>query len=84
LLLIDGHDDILLTESASEKVLQRICAAGGHAPRKVYPGLGHDAVVYESMKDQMDWIAARYSGEPTPNNCAPPSTTVVENVSWWM
>jgi len=58
LLLIDGHDDILLTESASEKVLQRICAAGGHAQRKVYPGLGHDAVVYGSLKDQMDWIAA--------------------------
>ena len=34
-------------------------------------GLGHDPVVYGSLKDQMDWIGARFAGEPAPNNCAP-------------
>ena len=69
LLLVGGGDDVLFTESAGQKVLQRICAAGGHAQRRVYPGLGHDPVVYGSLKDQMDWIAARFAGKPAPDDC---------------
>jgi len=69
LLLVGGGDDVLFTESAGQKVLQRICAAGGHAQRRVYPGLGHDPVVYGSLKDQMDWIAARFAGKPAPDEC---------------
>jgi len=70
LLLVGGGDDVLFTESAGQKILQRICAAGGHAQRKVYPGLGHDPVVYGSLKDQMDWIAARFAGKPAPDDCS--------------
>ena len=70
LLLVGGGDDVLFTESAGQKIVQRICAAGGHAQRKVYPGLGHDPVVYGSLKDQMGWIAARFAGKPAPNDCS--------------
>ena len=70
LLLVGGGGDILFTESAGQKVVQRICAAGGHAQRNVYPGLGHDPVVYGSLKDQMDWVAARFAGKPAPNDCS--------------
>ena len=67
LLLVGGGDDVLFTESAGQKIVQRICAAGGHAQRKVYPGLGH---IYGSLKDQMGWIAARFAGKPAPNDCS--------------
>lgn len=70
LLLVGGGDDVLFTESAGQKVAQRLCAAGGYVQRKVYPGLGHDPVVYGSLKDQMDWIAARFAGKPAPNDCS--------------
>lgn len=69
LLLVGGGDDILFTEATGRKIVERICAAGGHAQRKVYPGLGHDAVVYGSLKDQMEWIARRFDGKTAPNDC---------------
>jgi pimeloyl-ACP methyl ester carboxylesterase len=69
LLLVGGGDDLLFTESAGRKIFQRLCASGGQVQRKVYPGLGHDPVVYGSLRDQMDWIAARFAGRPAPNDC---------------
>ena len=69
LLLVSGGDDIIFTESASRKIFQRLCAAGGQVQRKVYPGLGHDPVVYGSLRDQMGWIAARFAGTPAPSDC---------------
>jgi pimeloyl-ACP methyl ester carboxylesterase len=72
MLLVGGGDDVLFTEAAGRKVFQRLCAAGGHVQRRVYAGLGHDPVVYGSMKDQMDWIAARFAGKAAPNDCPYP------------
>jgi pimeloyl-ACP methyl ester carboxylesterase len=71
ILLLGGGDDILFTDAAGQRVFKRICAAGGQAQRKAYPGLGHDAVVYGSMKDQLGWIAQRFGGKTLPNDCAP-------------
>nr|WP_259460827.1 lipase family protein [Paraburkholderia sp. BL23I1N1] len=69
MLLVTGGDDVLFTETAGRKTVDRICAAGGQLQWKVYPGLGHDAVVYGSLKDQMRWIAERFDGKSTPNDC---------------
>jgi len=69
LLLVGGGDDVLFTESAGQRIFQRLCAVGGVVQRKVYPRLGHDPVVYGSLKDQIDWIAARFAGMPPPNDC---------------
>ena len=58
---------LLLKTSAL--ILQRLCNSGAQVLRNVYPGLGHDPVVYGSLRDQLDWIAARFAGEPAPSNC---------------
>ncbi|MGF6636631.1 hypothetical protein [Paraburkholderia sp. 35.1] len=70
ILLVGGGDDILFTKVAGQKVFDRICAAGGQVQRKLYPGLGHDAVVYGSLKDQLQWITQRFRGNAVPNDCA--------------
>lgn len=70
LLLVGGGDDILFTESAGAKVFQRLCVAGGQIQRKVYPGLGHDPVVYGSLRDQVDWINDRFAKRPAPSDCS--------------
>lgn len=70
MLLVGGGDDILFTESAGQKIFQRLCAAGGAIQRKMYPGLGHDPVVYGSLRDQLDWMAARFAGTPAPSDCS--------------
>jgi len=72
LLLAGGGDDILFTDSASRKIFQRFCSARARVQRNVYPGLGHDPVVYGSLRDQLNWIAARFAGEPAPSNCPAP------------
>jgi alpha-beta hydrolase superfamily lysophospholipase len=69
LLLVGGGSDILFTESAGGKIAQRYCSAGARVQRNVYPGLGHDALVYGSLRDQLEWIAARFAGTPAPSNC---------------
>jgi len=72
LLLVGGGEDILFTESAGKKIFQRLCSSGTRVQRNLYPGLGHDPVVYGSLRDQLDWIAARFSGQPAPSNCPSP------------
>ena len=69
-LLLNGGDDILFTESAGRKIFQRLCASGGQIQLSVYSGLGHDPVVYASLRDQMEWIAARFAGRSAPNDCS--------------
>ena len=61
-----------VTGSANRKVLQRHCPTGARVQRNVYPGLGHNPVVYGSLRDQLDWIAACFAGEPAPSNCPAP------------
>jgi pimeloyl-ACP methyl ester carboxylesterase len=69
LLLVVGGDDILFTASAAARIGRRLCNSGAQVQRNIYPGLGHDPVVYGSLRDQLDWIAARFAGKPAPNNC---------------
>ena len=69
LLLVGGGDDILFTESAGGKIFERLCRSGARVQRNVYPGLGHDPVVYGSLRDQLAWIAGRFAGNPAPSNC---------------
>jgi alpha-beta hydrolase superfamily lysophospholipase len=69
MLMITGGADFLFTEAASQKILQRMCNAGAKVQRKVYPGLAHDPVVYGSLRDQLEWIAGRFAGDPPPNSC---------------
>src|ERR1700719_1892264 len=64
LLLVTGGADILFTAAASEKVSKRLCRSGVRVQRSVYPGLGHDPLVYGSLREQIAWIAGRFAGEP--------------------
>jgi pimeloyl-ACP methyl ester carboxylesterase len=70
LLLVGGGDDILFTESAGGKIFERLCRSGARVQRNVYSGLGHDPVVYGSLREQLGWIAGRFAGVPAPSNCA--------------
>jgi acetyl esterase/lipase len=73
--LVGGGSDVMFTESAGTRVFQRLCASGAMVRRSVYPGLGHDAVVYGSLKDQVAWIASRFAGDPAPSDCAARTTS---------
>ncbi len=72
MLLVGGGDDILFTESAGSTIFSRLCRSGGRIQRNVYPGLGHDALVYGSLRDQLQWISDRFAGRAAPGNCPAP------------
>jgi alpha-beta hydrolase superfamily lysophospholipase len=69
LLIVTGGDDVLFTANASKMVAARLCKAGVRTQRSLYPGLGHDPLVYGSLGEQLRWITGRFSGETAPSNC---------------
>ena len=69
LLIVTGGDDVLFTPNASRIVAARLCNAGVRTQRSLYPGLGHDPLVYGSIGEQLKWISGRFSGETAPSNC---------------
>jgi hypothetical protein len=52
-LLATGGADVMFTETAAQKVFRRLCTRGERVQWNVYPGLGHDPVVYGSLRDQL-------------------------------
>jgi hypothetical protein len=56
-------------QAASEKVSERLCRSGVRVQRSVYPGLGHDPLVYGFLREQVEWITGRFSGETAPGSC---------------
>jgi hypothetical protein len=46
-----------------------MCSEGDIVEYKTYPGLDHDPLVYGSFRDQINWIHARFVGQPAQNNC---------------
>lgn len=69
LLLVTGGADPMFTSEASLKIAGRLCRAGVRVQRSVYQGLGHDALVFGSMREQIEWIKSRFSGLSAPSNC---------------
>src|ERR1700722_15910247 len=69
LLFVTGGADPMFTARASKTVSERLCHSGERVQRSVYPGLGHDPLVYGSLSEQIKWITGRFSGAPAPNNC---------------
>ena len=73
LLLVTGGADPMFTATASKKVSERLCRSGERVQRSVYPGLGHDPLVYGSLPEQINWIRGRFSGARAPSNCNSPT-----------
>jgi pimeloyl-ACP methyl ester carboxylesterase len=69
LLLVTGGADPMFTPEASEIVFRRLCRSGQRVQRSVYPGLGHDPLVYGSLTEQIEWMKGRFSGATAPSNC---------------
>jgi pimeloyl-ACP methyl ester carboxylesterase len=72
LLLVTGGADPMFTATSSKIVAERLCSIGERVQRSVYPGLGHDPLVYGSLTEQIEWIKGRFSGAPAPSNCSSP------------
>jgi pimeloyl-ACP methyl ester carboxylesterase len=69
IFLYHGADDDLIPPDVSARLLERYCAHGVVASRKVYPGTDHVSVVQAAFGDIASFALARVAGTPPPNDC---------------
>ena len=70
IFLYHGADDDLIPPAVSARLLERYCANGVVASRKVYPGTNHVTVVAAAFGDILGFAEARLAGTPPANDCA--------------
>jgi pimeloyl-ACP methyl ester carboxylesterase len=73
IFLYHGANDDLVPPDMSARLLQRYCAHGVVASRKVYAGTDHISVVQAAFGDIAAYALARIAGTPPPNDCVSPS-----------
>ena len=72
LVILHGGDDEQIPAISSQFLLAQLCVQPGQGPtiRIEYPGEDHSGVIDAQRDDLLEWIAARFAGEPAPNTCA--------------
>jgi pimeloyl-ACP methyl ester carboxylesterase len=69
LLLISGENDGDVPSSLAAAMVGRLCQQKDRVLFVNYPGLNPNAVLGNSVGEQVSWIRARFSGQPAPSNC---------------
>jgi alpha-beta hydrolase superfamily lysophospholipase len=69
LLVIAGEADMTVPIWAVRATVKSACDAGLALEFRTYPGLDHDPTMDKSTPDQLAWIAARFAGRPSGNDC---------------
>ena len=69
ILVAQGLADTTVEPSITTQAVRQMRSEGDIVEYKTYPGLDHDPLVYGSFRDQINWIHARFVGQPAPNNC---------------
>ncbi len=70
-LLLHGGADEQIPALSSWFLQTQICALPNQGPvhRIEYPGEQHSSVIIAYFGDMLEWIQARFDGEPAPNSC---------------
>jgi pimeloyl-ACP methyl ester carboxylesterase len=74
LFVIAGEADQTVPIAGVRAAIQQMCAAKQPVMFRSYPGLDHDPAMEVSTPDQLDWIRARFTGQPAASNCPAGST----------
>jgi len=70
LLLTQGAADTLVLPSVTRAYPARQCAAGGRVRLLVLPDAGSGFIARDSAEAAVEWMAARFAGNPAPDDCA--------------
>jgi len=72
LLILHGADDEQIPAISSQFLLGQLCTQTGQGPtvRLEYPGEDHSGVIDAHRDDLLEWIGARFAGEPALDTCA--------------
>ncbi len=73
LLVAHGGVDSVIPVTTQTAYVERMCAAGQVVDYRIYDGYEHAAVVERPsplLEELIDWTAARFAGEPAPEECS--------------
>ncbi|MFI4933546.1 MAG: lipase family protein [Caulobacterales bacterium] len=70
LLVLAGEADQTVPIATVRTTVKNACARGVALELRTYPGLDHDPTMENSTPDQLAWIADRFAGKPSGNDCA--------------
>jgi pimeloyl-ACP methyl ester carboxylesterase len=68
-LVVQGTDDPLVPAPTTEAFVDRLCGLGTDVQMRLYPDVGHGAVITAAMPDMLAWAAARRVGKAEPSTC---------------
>jgi alpha-beta hydrolase superfamily lysophospholipase len=69
LLLVQGGQDILVLSARTSALFDRLCGLGQVVDLLEVPTADHDTVTDQASDQVAAWIAARFAGEPAPDDC---------------
>jgi acetyl esterase/lipase len=68
-LLAHGADDLLVPPDFSRAYMAKLCSEGALVKFNLLPGVDHVWIGNKSAPAAVDWMSARFAGEPPPNDC---------------
>ncbi|MGH9528781.1 MAG: hypothetical protein ACRD2S_02555, partial [Terriglobales bacterium] len=69
LLIILGGSNTLFSASLTTQVVGQMCRLHDHVVLDEFPDIDPGSVLGTSVRDQMNWIQARFAGRPEASNC---------------
>lgn len=67
--LAQGTADNLVRPDVTEAYARTLCQAGGRVRFNAVAGVGHAFIARDAAPDAIDWISARFDGQPPPSDC---------------
>ena len=69
ILLVQGDADPIVAPDVTQRLADRLCAAGETVDVRLLSGVGHLQTGHVAAPDVIEWIADRFAGEPAATTC---------------
>jgi pimeloyl-ACP methyl ester carboxylesterase len=69
IFLAQGTDDMVIRPKVTQNYAASLCKAGSKVRMVVLPKIGHGRAAQASALEAVDWMTARFAGEPPPDDC---------------
>lgn len=69
LLVIAAATDLVIPAFMTSRVVDQMCRQHDHVDYEEYPEVNTGSALGVSVRDQMNWIQARFAGRPETSNC---------------
>jgi pimeloyl-ACP methyl ester carboxylesterase len=68
-LIAQGANDQIIRPEVTHRYMSRLCGAGSKVKMVGLPNIGHARAAQASAMAAVNWMTARFAGEPAPDDC---------------